>query len=147
VNATTFDTHRIVKRLVQAGFSDAQAETVTDVVRESRDFDFASLATKADLANLALATKAELANFATKADLANFANKADLANLATKADLANLATKAELANLATKAEQANFATKADVAATVEAAKNDILKWVVGLVLVQGGIVFALMKLG
>jgi hypothetical protein len=45
-----FDAHRLVKRLVAVGFSDEQAETVTDVVRESRETDIANLATKADIA-------------------------------------------------------------------------------------------------
>jgi hypothetical protein len=46
----TFDTHKIVRRLTEAGFSPAQAETVTDVLREARALDLAGLVTKADLA-------------------------------------------------------------------------------------------------
>ncbi len=49
MNAVPLDTHRIVKRLIQVGFSDTQAETVTDVPRETREPDIGSLATKADL--------------------------------------------------------------------------------------------------
>jgi hypothetical protein len=78
------DTRRLVKRLVAVGFSDEQAETVTDVVRESRE--------------------------------------SDLSNLATKADIAEL--RSEIAE----------------------AKADILKWVIGLLLVQGGVVVTLIKL-
>jgi hypothetical protein len=57
MSAVTFDTHRIVKRLTEAGFSSAQAETVTDVLRETREFDLTGLVTKADLA----ASEAQLA--------------------------------------------------------------------------------------
>ena len=41
----TIDTHRIVKRLKDAGFSDSQAETFTDIIAETRTTDFADLAT------------------------------------------------------------------------------------------------------
>ena len=91
---------------MQAGFSDTQAETVTDVVREARERDISELATKADLA----AVKAEL--------------KADLAGLESRVDI-------KLADLRT----ALFEVKAD-----------LLKWVIGLILVQGGVVVALIKL-
>jgi hypothetical protein len=58
--AAVMDTHRIVKRLKEAGFSDAQAETVTDVLRESREADFAQFATKADLAAAVAELRAEI---------------------------------------------------------------------------------------
>jgi hypothetical protein len=43
------DTHRIVKRLRDAGMPEQQAETWTDILRETRELDVAELATKADL--------------------------------------------------------------------------------------------------
>jgi hypothetical protein len=46
----SFDTYGIVKKLKAAGFSELQAEAVTDAVRDSRDVDFSVLATKTDLA-------------------------------------------------------------------------------------------------
>jgi hypothetical protein len=46
------DTHRIVKRLKDAGFTDSQAETVTDILAETRASDLADVATKADVAIL-----------------------------------------------------------------------------------------------
>jgi hypothetical protein len=61
------DTHRIVKRLRDAGFSDVQAERVTDLLKETREVDLSQLATKSDIADLA--TRADLRGFATKADL------------------------------------------------------------------------------
>ena len=49
MTSTTFDTLQISKRLKAAGFSDEQAETVTGILRETRDADLTSLATKQDL--------------------------------------------------------------------------------------------------
>ena len=81
--AAALDTYRIVKRLRDVGFSDAQAETVTDVLTEASGNSLAELATKADLAALRADLKGEIA--ALKTEL-----KADLAALKTelKADLA-----------------------------------------------------------
>lgn len=42
----TFDTHKVVKRLREAGFTDTQAETVTDVLRDTREADLSQLVTK-----------------------------------------------------------------------------------------------------
>ena len=47
--ATTFDTHRIIKRLTEAGLSEKTAETVTDVLRETREGDLSQLVTKEHL--------------------------------------------------------------------------------------------------
>jgi len=55
-----FDTHAFVKRLVSAGMPEAQAETVADALRGTREADLSQLVTKADL-------RAELAE--TKADI------------------------------------------------------------------------------
>ncbi len=56
MSAITLDTHEIVKELTKAGFTEAQAEAVTRVVKKGQDIDIAHLATKADLAE----TKADL---------------------------------------------------------------------------------------
>ena len=45
----TFDTHAFAKRLVAAGMPEAQAEAVTNVVKEARETDLDSLAAKVDL--------------------------------------------------------------------------------------------------
>lgn len=47
---TTLDTHQTVKDLTAAGFTDAQAEAVTAVLRQVQQIDVSDLATKADLA-------------------------------------------------------------------------------------------------
>jgi hypothetical protein len=66
----TFDTLEIVKDLKAAGFSDAQAEAVTRVVRNARTIDLWNLATKADLAVLATKADLQLGLATAKADLA-----------------------------------------------------------------------------
>jgi hypothetical protein len=60
---TALDTHQTVKDLTAAGFTDAQAEALTQALRHVQQIDLSDLATKADLA----AVRAEMA---TKADLA-----------------------------------------------------------------------------
>jgi len=66
------DTLQTVKRLKEAGFSDAQAETVTAILRDSRESDVSQLATKADLDLFIARTEADLDRnaAATKTDLA-----------------------------------------------------------------------------
>ena len=111
------DTHSVVKRLKDAGFTDVQAETVSDVVREVRELDIASLATKADL-------------LMTKADLRN-----EL--LTTKADLRNelLTTKAELQT-----------SIAQIKTEIAELKSDLLRYIVTISLGTGALVVALIKL-
>ncbi|HEY8873677.1 MAG TPA: hypothetical protein VIM52_11645 [Stellaceae bacterium] len=53
---TSLDTHQTVKDLTAAGFTDAQAEALTQALRQGQQIDLTDLATKADLA----ATKADL---------------------------------------------------------------------------------------
>jgi hypothetical protein len=60
---TALDTHQTVKDLTAAGFTDAQAEALTQALRHVQQVDLSDLATKADLT----AVRAEMA---TKADLA-----------------------------------------------------------------------------
>ena len=104
---SSLDTLDIAKRLKEAGFSDAQAEAVTDVFREVRTADFASLATKADIERLEATTKADIERFeaATKADFQRLeaATKADIERLetATRADIQRLetTTKSDIARL------------------------------------------------
>jgi hypothetical protein len=40
------DTHSIVKRLTDAGFTESQAETFTDVLRQTRELDLSHLVTR-----------------------------------------------------------------------------------------------------
>lgn len=54
------DTHRVVKRLKEAGFTDTQAEVVTDIVRDAREMDRDDLVTKAFLRSELTDVKSEL---------------------------------------------------------------------------------------
>ncbi|MCC2663832.1 MAG: hypothetical protein K0R41_1678 [Geminicoccaceae bacterium] len=62
----TLDTHRIVKRLKDAGFTDAQAETVTDIIAETRATDLADVATRADISALRTEIKSDLSALETR---------------------------------------------------------------------------------
>ena len=62
----TMDTHRIVKRLKDAGFTDSQAETVTDIIAETRASDLTDVATKADITSLRTEIKADLSALETR---------------------------------------------------------------------------------
>jgi hypothetical protein len=65
MSVATLDTHRVVKRLRSVGFTDEQAETVTDVLREAQEAALVDLATKADIAEVKAdieALRAELKN-------------------------------------------------------------------------------------
>ncbi len=57
MSVVAFDTHKFVKRLQEAGFSEAQAEAVTLAVQEAASIDLTALATKQDIADLQRATK------------------------------------------------------------------------------------------
>jgi malate/lactate dehydrogenase len=72
--AIALDTYAIAKQLRSAGFSEAQAEAVTDAVRQIRDSDQSTLATKADIVTL----RADITELRamTKSDLSEA--KADL---------------------------------------------------------------------
>ena len=47
--AVLFDTHKVVTDLKAAGFTNEQAEAVTQAVRDAQSVDLSNLATKADL--------------------------------------------------------------------------------------------------
>ena len=100
-----FDTLRAARTLKAAGFGDAQAEAVAEIVQA--------------VANGNRVTKVDLRDFATKADLERFATKADLERFATKADLDGFATKADLDGFATKADLDGFATRAELKSEIQ----------------------------
>ena len=126
--AIAFDTHRFVKRLTECGFTEQQAETLAD---EHVALLNSNLATKVDIAEI-------------KADIAEI--KADMEALRqeTKADIEALRqeTKAGIEALRqeTKLEIAKVGTR------MEAIKSELLKWMIGLLIAQGGLIVALVKL-
>ena len=92
-----FDTHAAVKRLRQAGFTEDQAEALSETVQDG--VAGGDLATKADLAPLA--TKAELAEVKNelKNEMAEVKNELKNEMAEVKAQLAVTATKADLAEV------------------------------------------------
>ena len=58
---TALDTHQTVKELTAAGFTNAQAEALTQALRQVHQIDLSDLATKADLAALRSEMKLEFA--------------------------------------------------------------------------------------
>lgn len=85
-----FDTLRAARTLKAAGFGDAKAEAVAEIVQA--------------VANGNRVSKVDLQGFATKADFDQFVRTLDLDRFATKEDLERFATKEDLARFATKAE-------------------------------------------
>ena len=159
--AIAFDTYKFVKRLTAHGFTEEQAEvlaaeqvnllnsnlaTKADIAGVQQEIETLRLATKADMEALRLATKADIEALrqATKADIAGVQQEIQTLRLATKADIEALrqATKADI-------EALRQATKVDIAGVrreIETLKVDLLKWLFGALIAQGGLIVALVKL-
>ena len=155
--AIHFDTHKFVKRMTETGMSEATAEALAD---EQLRLIQGELATKTDLAALQAATKADIEalRLATKADIAELraATQEDIESLrlTTQADIAELraTTQADIAELraATQADIAELreATRADIAGVrleIEKTKADLIRWMAGLLIAQGGIIIAMLR--
>jgi len=74
---SALDTHDTVKKLTAAGFTDAQAEALTAVVKQAVDIDLSNMATKTDLAEL----RREMADM--KAELVKWVVGVGFAQVAT----------------------------------------------------------------
>ena len=124
MSALTLDTHRTVKRLIEAGFSSEQAETVTDVLQETRASDLADLATKGDLTGL----------------------QSDLRTVETnlKADIRTLA--ADLRSVEATLRSEIRSVEANMTAKIADGNRATLQWVVGLFLAQIAVIAGLFKL-
>ena len=150
------DTHKAVKTLTGAGFSETQAEALIETMGDSRD----ALATKADVQELAHTTSADMQNLAqttsaviqdlartTKADIQDLARatKADIQDLAraTKDDIQDLA-RATAADIATV--RADFKTELkDLELRLEQRLNRQTIQLAGLAIAAGGVVVAILK--
>ena len=131
-----FDTHKFVKRLTENGFTEQQAEVLAD---EQVNLLNSNLATKADIDEQRQETKADIEKLRLETKAAIAATKADIENLRleTKADIEKLRleTKADI-------EKLRLETMAAIAAT----KVELLRWILGALIAQGGLVVALIKL-
>jgi len=153
--AIAFDTHRFVKRLTDCGFTERQAETLAE---EHVALLGANLATKADIAKV----KADIAKVETdiakvETDIAKVQTdiakvEADIAKV--QADIAKV--QADIAKVEAdiaKVQADITKVQADIAKVevklevkLEAVKADLLKWMFGAMIAQGGLIVALVKL-
>ncbi|MET7242674.1 hypothetical protein ABZT49_04850 [Methylobacterium sp. EM32] len=80
MTAVAFDTYAMVRRLKASGFSEDQAEAITGALKDGRESDLASLATKADLreSEVALRTDLREAEDRLKADLRESEGRLDV---------------------------------------------------------------------
>ena len=127
--AIAFDTHRFVKRLTESGFTEKQAETLAD---EHVSLLNSNLATKADIETLRQKTKADI----------------EALRLETKAGMEALRqeTKADIEALRLETKTGMEALRQETRAAIEAVKADLLKWLFGAMIAQGGLIVALVKL-
>ena len=115
--AIAFDTHRFVKHLTENGFTEQQAEVLADE--------------QVHLLN---------SNLATQADVASIHQDIDALRQETKADI-------EVLRQETKASIAGVQREiAGVQREIAEVKSDLLKWMTGALIAQGGVIVALLKL-
>ena len=126
--AIAFDTHRFVKRLTENGFTEQQAEVLADE--------------QVQLLNTNLATQADVA--AIQRDIAGVQREIEVLRQETKAEIEVLRqeTKAEIEVLRQETKASLAAIQGDIAEV----KSDLLKWMVGALIAQGGVIVALLKL-
>ena len=139
------DTHKAVKTLTGAGFSETQAEALIETMGDSRD----APATKTDVQELAHTTSADIQDLArtTKADIQDLARatKDDIQELAraTKDDIQDLA-RATAADIA--AVRADFKTELkDLELRLEQRLNRQTIQLAGLAIAAGGVAVAILK--
>ncbi len=123
--AIAFDTHRFVKRLTGCGFTERQAETLAEE-------------------HVALLN----ANLATKADVEGARADIEALRQETKAGIEALRqeTKAGIEALRQETKAGIEALRQETKAAIEVSKSDLMKWMIGALIAQGGLVVALVKL-
>ncbi len=126
--AIAFDTHRFVKRLTESGFTEKQAETLAEE--------------HVALLNTNLATKADIARIEAGMDALRQETKADIARVEAGVDALRQETKADIARV----EAGVDVLRQETRAAIEAVKVDLLKWLFGALIAQGGLIVALVKL-
>ena len=123
--AIAFDTHRFVKRLTESGFTEKQAETLAEE-------------------HVALLN----ANLATKADVAKVEAGIEALRQETRAgiDALRQETKADIEALRQETKAGIEAVRHETNAAIEAVKAELVKWLFGALIAQGGLIVALVKL-
>ncbi|WP_224003746.1 hypothetical protein [Aureimonas sp. SA4125] len=139
------DTLAIAGKLKAAGFSEAQAEAMSFILRDAREVELSQLATKADLA--VLATASDLAALAAANERTFLSVANDLAAMAAANERTTLSTANDLAALAAANERTALSAAKDLAALaaefralelrldvkIEAGKAETIKWVVSAI--------------
>ena len=114
---SAFDILTATHSLESSGVPRAQAESITDTVRQGMEALVAGLATKDDLAALGAATKADIDTLRaeTKADIDTLRaeTKADIDTL--RADMNTIRTEMKTEMKAIRTETKDMATKSDLA--------------------------------
>ncbi|MCY4237884.1 MAG: DUF2730 family protein [Rhodospirillaceae bacterium] len=151
--AIAFDTHRYVKRLIDGGFTERQAETLIDAQVTLLN---ANLATKGDVARIEeriarieeRIAKVEAGMDAlrqeTKADIARIEER--IAKIEADMDALRQETKAGMDALRQETKASVEIFRQETKASIEAIKSDLLKWLFGAMIAQGGLIVALVKL-
>ena len=173
--AIAFDTHRFVKHLTENGFTEQQAEVLADeqvhllntnlatqadvaaiqreIVGVKRDIEVLRQETKTSIAGvqrdievLRQETKTSIAGVQRDIEVLRQETKTSIAGVQRDIEALRQETKADIEalRLGTKAdmEALRLGTKADMAEV----KSDLLKWMMGALIAQGGVVVALLKL-
>ena len=126
--AIAFDTHRFVKRLTDCGFTEKQAETLAD---EHVALLNANLATKADIAKV-------------EARIAKVEAGIETLRQETRAGIDALRQETKAGIDALRQEMKTDIAKVEM--RMEAIKSDLMKWLIGALIAQGGLIVALVKL-
>ena len=134
--AIAFDTHRFVKRLTGCGFTEEQAETLAEE--------------QIALLNGNLATRADIARLEAGMDAFRQETRAGIEALRqeTRAGIEALRqeTRAAIEALRQETRGAIEALRQETRGAIEAVKSDLLKWLFGALIAQGGLIVALVKL-
>ena len=144
--AIAFDTHRFVKHLTENGFTEQQAEVLAD---EQVHLLNANLATQADIAGVH--RDIDALRQATQADIAGVHRDIDALRQETKTSIAGVQREIAVLRQETKADietlrQETKASIAEVQRDIAEVKSDLLKWMTGALIAQGGVIVALLKL-
>ena len=134
--AIAFDTHRFVKHLTASGFTEQQAEALASE--------------QVNLLNSNLATKADIESVKAEIEALRQETKAEIEALRqeTKASIDSLRqeTKAGIDSLRQETKASIASLRQETKADIESVKADLLKWMFGAMIAQGGLIVALVKL-
>ena len=131
-DAIAFDTYKFVKHLTEKGFTEEQAEALADE--------------QVNLLNSNLATKADIV--IVQRDIETLRQETEALRQETKANMEALRqeTKTNIEVLRQETKANMEALRQETKANMEALKVDLLKWIFGALIAQGGLIVALVKL-